>query len=577
MEQPLIPTYFGDIATQYARDVIADAIPACKWTRLACERHLRDLELAAAGWLYEFNPVLTRPDGKQYRPGEHICQFAQLMPHIKGDWAARRELIVLQPWQVFILASIFGWVNVTTKKRRFRVADLFVPRKNAKSTIGAVAGLYMLAVDGEFGAEVYSGATTEDQALEVFRPARLMARATPQYLARYGVVANVSNLSVAETNSKFEPVIGNPGDGASPSCAIVDEYHEHKRADLYDTMKTGMGARSQPLILVLTTSGTDVAGPCYQHQVELQKVLEGVMDDEQRFGIIYTIDDAVDWTSELALQMANPNFGISVDADFLRGQQRDAVDNPRKQNTFKTKHLNVWVAAASPWLNLHKLKAAGDAALSIEDFAGETCWDGLDLASKIDIASRVKLFRRQIEGQSHYYAFSKNYVPQSAVDAPENAHYQGWVIAGHMTATVGNMINLKQIEEELVNDAEKFVQSEVALDAWGAREMAPSLMEQGFTVIDVPMHVRNLSEPMKEIQALIEDGRFHHDDNPAFVWMLSNVDVYPDRNANIFPRKQRVETKIDAAVALILAMGRAMLNTEHGFSLDEFLANPIIV
>lgn len=577
MERALVEMSFGDICTQYAQDVVNEKVLVCHWTRLAAARHLKDLERAKAGWLYEFNPTLTALDGREYQPGERICKFAQLMPHIKGDWAARGESIRLEPWEIFILVSIFGWVLVKTKKRRFRVADLFVPRKNSKSTIGAVIGLFMLAVDGEFGAEVFSGATTEGQALEVFRPARLMARMTPQYLARYGVTVNVSNLSVAQTNSKFEPVIGNPGDGASPSCAVVDEYHEHKRSDLYDTMKTGMGARSQPLLLVLTTSGTDVAGPCYQHQIELQKILAGVLEDEQRFGIIYTIDDNVDWTSEAALLMANPNFGVSVDADFLRGQQREAIDNPRKQNTFKTKHLNVWVAAASPWLNLHKLKAAGDATLKIEDFAGETCYEGLDLASKIDIAARVTLFRRAINGKSHYFAFCRNYVPQSAVDSPENAHYQGWVAGGFMTATVGNMINLRQIEEELVSDAEKFVVGEIALDAWGAREMAPSLLEQGFSVVDVPMHVRNLSEPMKEIEALIEDGRFHHDDNPAFIWMLSNVDVYPDRNANIFPRKQRVETKIDAGIALILAMGRAMINADHNYSFDDFLANPIIV
>lgn len=569
---------FGDIATGYARDIAEARIPACKWTRLACERHLADLDRAAAGgWRYAFNPELTDLEGRLFRPGERMCKFAQLMPHIKGDWAARGEAIRLEAWEVFILASIFGWVHADTGKRRFRVADLFVPRKNSKSTLGAVIGNYMLAVDGEFGAEVYSGATSEDQALEVFRPARLMARSTPHFLARYSVTVNVSNLSVADTNSKFEPVIGNPGDGASPSCAIVDEYHEHKTPSLYDTMKTGMGARSQPLLLVITTSGTDVSGPCFQHQVELQKVLEGVIESDQRFGIIYTIDDGDDWTSELALQKANPNFGISVDADFLRGQQRDAVDNPRKQNTFKTKHLNVWVAAASPWLNLHKLKGAGDALLSLDDFRGETCFDGLDLASKIDIASRVKLFRREIEGKTHYFAFSRNYVPQSAVEKPENAHYSGWVHQGYMTATVGNMINLKQIEEELVADSEKFVVSEVAMDAWGAREMQPSLTEQGFTVVDVPMQVRHLSEPMKEIQALIEDGRFHHDDNPAFVWMLSNVDVYPDRNSNIFPRKQREENKIDAAVALIVAMARAMLNKDQAHSLQDFLANPIMV
>jgi len=560
MERSVEAQNFGEIATQYARDIAELRIPACKWTRLACERHLRDLDRAVAGAsAYVFNPELTDVAGKVYRPAERICRFAQLMPHIKGDWAARRELIKLEAWEVFVLASIFGWVNAKTGKRRFRVADLFVPRKNSKSTLGAVIGNYMLAADGEFGAEVYSGATSEDQALEVFRPARLMARSTPQYLQRYGVTVNISTLSIAETNSKFEPVIGNPGDGASPSCAIVDEYHEHKTPQLYDTMKTGMGARSQPLLLVITTSGSDISGPCYQHQVELQKVLEGVIEDDQRFGIIYTIDDTDDWTSELALLKANPNFGISVDGDFLRGQQRDAIDNPRKQNTFKTKHLNVWVAAASPWINLHKLKLAGDASLDLEQFRGETCYDGLDLASKIDIASRVKVFRREIEGKTHWYAISRNYVPQSAVEDPAKAHYQGWVHQGYMTATVGNMINLKQIEEDLVADSEKCVVAEVAMDAWGAREMMPSLAEQGFTVVDVPMQVRHLSEPMKEIQALIEDGRFHHDDNPAFVWMMSNVEVYPDRNDNIFPRKQREENKIDAAVALIVAMARAMV------------------
>lgn len=576
MEQS-VTAEFEAIATQYARDVVDGKILACKWVRLAAARHLNDLDRAAAGWLYEFNPVLIRADGRAYRPAESVCKFAGFMPHVKADWAARGELVRLEPWQVFILASIFGWVRVTTKKRRFRVADLFVPRKNSKSTMGAVIGLFMLAVDEEFGAEVYSGATTEKQAMEVFTPARLMARMTPGFLQNFHVSVNASNLSIAVSNSKFEPVIGNPGDGASPSCAIVDEYHEHRRPDLYDTMKTGMGARSQPLLLVLTTSGTDVAGPCYQHQLQLQKVLAGVLDDEQRFGIIYTIDDGDDWTTEAALIKANPNFGISVDAEFLRGQQREAEENPRTQNIFKTKHLNVWVAAASPWLNLQKLVAAGDPALRVEDFTGETSFEGLDLASKIDIASRVSLFRREVKGQSHFYAFSKNYVPQSAVDAPENDKYQGWVLAGQMTATVGNMINLRQIEEELVTDAARYVVGEIAMDAWGAREMAPSLMEQGFTVIDVPMHVRNLSEPMKEIEALIEDGRFHHDGNLAFVWMLSNVDVYPDRNSNIFPRKQRQETKIDAAIALILAMGRAMLNNDLEGDYMEFLRNPIIV
>jgi len=554
---------FGDIATRYAREVVEGRIPSCKWHRLACQRHLNDLErIGQPGFPYVFNPELTDSKGKAYRPAERICRFAELMPHIKGDWAARGLLIELGDWQVFILAVGFGWVQQTTGKRRFRIIDLYVPRKNAKSTLASVIGNYMLAVDDEFGAEVYSGATSQDQAMEVFRPALLMARATPRFLAAFGVTVNASNLSVSETNSKFEPVIGKPGDGASPHCAIVDEYHEHKTPDLYDTMQTGMGARSQPLMLVITTAGSDISGPCYLHQAELQKILEGLVENDQRFGIIFTIDEDDDWTGEAAIIKANPNYDISVDAEFLRLQQRDAQADPRKQNVFKTKHLNVWVQAASPWLNLHNLQQGADTTLTLDGFRGEECTVGLDLASKQDIASAVFEFQRQVDGDTHYYAISRNYAPQAAVDKPENAHYQAWVHSGHLIVTPGNMIDLEQIQEELFRVAEIVVIREIVKDQWGGQQLGANLAAQGFTVVDLPQQVRYLSEPMKDIQALVDAGRFHHDGNPCYVWQLSNVEVKPDRNENIFPRKLRAQNKIDAAVATIVAHHRAMVPAE---------------
>jgi len=571
------PTSYGDIATAYARDVVAGKVVACKWHRLACQRHLNDLARAEAGeFAYVWNPELTDTKGKTYHPAERICKFAELMPHIKGDWAARGQLIKLERWQVFILASIFGWVHKVTFKRRFRVADIIVPRKNAKSTLAAVIGNFMLSADGEFGAEVYSGATSQDQAMEVFRPALLMARATPRFVQAYGIMVNVSNLSIAENNSKFEPVIGKPGDGASPSCAIVDEYHEHKTSELFDTMQTGMGARSQPLILVITTAGSDISGPCYLHQVELQKILEGTIENDQRFGIVFTMDDDDDWTSDLALQKANPNYGISIDAEYLQLQQRDAVADTRKQNVFKTKHLNVWVAAASPWLNLHNLQQSGDSALSIESHAWDGCVAGLDLASKQDIASRVQLCWRDLDDGRHYYAFSRNYVPQSTVDKPENAHYQAWVHSGHLIATPGNMIDLEQIQEELIEDASQVHIREVAKDPWGGHQLGANLAAEGFTVVDIPQQVRYLSDPMKEIAAVVDAGRFHHDGNPAYVWMLSNVEVQEDRNENIFPRKSRASNKIDAAVATIVAMNRALAVAPEQSAIDDFIYEPLI-
>lgn len=573
---------YESIAAAYVAAVLDGTRPACKWERLACERHVRDLERAAElsdDFPYAFNPELTHPDGKPYRPGSRVCQFAELLPHVSGDWAARKERIRLEGWQVFALLSIFGWVHRDTGRRRFRKADLVVPRKNAKSTLGAIIGLYMLAADREHGAEVYSGATSRDQALKVFEPARQMARETPEFRARFGVLANVSSLVVMDTNSKFSPLIGKPGDGDSPSCALIDEYHEHATSDQYDTMATGMGARSQPLLAMITTAGTNIGGPCYDHQRQLQKILlgpeRGGLADERRWGIIYSIDPEDDWTSPDALAKANPNLGVSIDPESLLADQQEAVRDPRKAAIFKTKRLNVWVQSARPWLNLENLLRCVDPALRIEDFKGEECWDGLDLASKIDIASRARVFRRELAGEWHYYAFTRNWLPEAAINKPENDHYRGWHQRGDLVKTPGNMIDLGVIQDDVEAAADGHVVQEVAMDAWGSREIAPALQNAGFTVVDVPMTTRHLSEPMKQIAALVDAGRFHLADNQATVWMFSNVEVLEDRNENVFPRKPKPELKIDAAVATILAVGRAMVQNAGDF--EGFLAEPLVV
>lgn len=566
---------YAAIATQYARDVADGRILACKWVRLACSRHLKDLVRAESGWRYVFNPELTAADekdpdsgeivreGKPYRPGSRACFFIELLPHIKGQWAANAEQINLEPWQIFIVCSIFGWVDRTNGRRRFRVADLFVPRKNSKSTMAAGIGLYMLSSDGEFGAEVYTGATSEKQAGEVFNPARLMAERTPAFRQRYGVTVRTGNLSIDRNNSKMEPVIGNPGDGASPSCAIVDEYHEHATEDLYSTMKTGMGARSQPLMLVITTAGDDVAGPCYAHQQELQSVLEGVIEDETRFGVIYTIDvdehgDLEDWTTEAALVKANPNFGVSVDAEFLLTELRDAIRDPRKQATFQTKHLNVWVGSASPWLNLQDWTSLADRSLKIEDFSGEPCWDGLDLANTTDIADVCTVFKRSIGGVEHYYAFWRHYLPALRIQEPENKHYQGWEKGGWLIKTDGGMIDQALIQEHVEADSEKYDLREVGIDNWGSAGISAGLAAAGITVIRVPQTVMHLSPAMKWIDGLVTDKRIHHNGDPVATWGVSNVQNKPDRNQNWFPRRANDSKKIDPALALIIAVGRAM-------------------
>jgi len=328
------------IGNKYAREVVDGKIPACKWIKLACKRHLDDLK--RADWQFRFD------EAKAVR----ACKFIELMPHTKGKWAAKGELLKLSPWQCFMTICVFGWVRSESGNRRFRRALLVVPRKNGKSAFAAAIGLYMLAADKEFGAEVYSGATSEKQAWEVFRPARLMATKNEAMRQHYGIEVNASNINILSDASRFEPVVGKPGDGASPSCSIVDEYHEHTTDELLDTMETGMGAREQPLSLIITTAGTNTAGPCYALQLEAQRMLEGVTTNHEFFALIYGIDPTDDWSTEAALRKANPNLDVSVALDFLSGRQREAVDSSRKQSVFQTKHLNVWVGAREAYFNV---------------------------------------------------------------------------------------------------------------------------------------------------------------------------------------------------------------------------------
>lgn len=533
----------------YVRDVLSGKIPACKWIRLACERHLEDLKRSKSkDWPYRFDAELA----------ERVCRFVELMPHVKGKWAAGKTAarLKLAAWQVFFIGSLYGWVNKATGKRRFRKGRLYVPRKNGKSSLAAPIGLYMFAADGEPGAEVYSGATTEKQAWEVFGPAKQMAAKTPALVERFGISLNAKTMVRLADMSKFEPVIGKPGDGASPHCSITDEYHEHATDDQLATMETGMGARDQPLSLIISTAGDNVAGPCRDDWLECQKILERVIEDERTFALIYTVDPEDDWTSEAALRKANPNYDVSVQAEFLLAQQRDAINNPRKQGHFKTKHLNVWVQARDAFINMQRWAECQDTGLKLGDMRGRRCFIGMDLASKIDLTALELLF--PLEG-GRFARFGKYYLPEETVLLPENQHYQAWHAAGWLTATDGNQTDYFHVLDDIKELAETFEVAEIGFDPHNATMLVTALQGEGLPMVEFGPTVLNFSEPMKQIEALIRDRKLHHNGDPVMTWAMSNVVAKLDRKDNVFPNKERPENKIDPFVALCMAMGRAML------------------
>ena len=547
---------YSAIAERYCRDVISGEIPACKWVKLACQRHLDDLDWQSdEGFRYRYDR------GRAHK----ACAFIELMPHTKGKWAADRQHIVLEPWQAFMTCALFGWMRKHDNTRRYRRFFLLVPRKNGKSAWAAAVGNYMLAADGEYGAEVYSGATSEKQAWEVFRPAKLMASKRPDMCAHYGVTVNASNMHILSSGSRFEPIIGKPGDGASPSCAIVDEYHEHQTDHMFDTMETGMGARDQPVMLVITTAGDNIAGPCYQLQHDAQQMMEGSRSDDETFALIYGIDGDDDPFDPASLEKANPNIGVSVGREYLLTRQRDAMSSPRKAGVFKTKHLNVWVQARDAYFNVVQFQKCADPGLSIDQFEDQECVIGIDLAEKKDLTAVEILFRHK----GGYARFGKYYLPEDTVELPENEHFRRWRDDGQLIQTDGAVTDEREIYNDILEMCDRFRVREVAFDPHHSRQMSVLLMEQGVQCIDFGNRPLLMNEPMRAMDALIADGKLYHDGGQAFEWMLSNV-VQRSRNSDLHsPAKQRPENKIDGPVACMMALGRWLVDEVDGPSVYE--------
>lgn len=543
-------------ADQYIRDVLDGTIPACKQVKQACQRHLDDLEKSKdPEYPYYFDP----------EAGERLCRFAENMVHVKGKWM--RQNITLEPWQCFLEVVPFGWKKKKDDYRRFNRCYIEIPRKNAKSSIAAVNGLYMLTADGEGGAEVYCGATSEVQAWEVFGPAKKMAGWAPEFAEHYGVKVNPNdrspNIVVIETGSKFNPIVGKPGDGSSPHFAIIDEYHEHPTDEQYDTMQTGMGARAQPMLYVITTGGSDTSGPCYSLHQHANRVLDGVIEDDQLFSCIWTIDAEDDWADFEVWKKANPNYGVSIFEDYLKTQHKEAITSARRQNILLCKHLNMWVNAKEAWLSAQEWDACKDESLKESDFTEMDCFVGLDLASSVDIAANVRVYTNLIDDKRHYYVFGKYYLPEKQVFNERSPHYQEWHNKGLLTVTDRDETDFTVIEADITSHAESYKVVELAFDKYQAKHIAQRLTAEGLECVEFPQTKAYMSPAMKEIEAAIKGGRLHHDGNAALTWMVNNVVAKEDDAENIQPVKERPETKIDGAVAMIMAVGRAMMAQDN--------------
>ena len=396
-------------AEDYIDDVLKNRITVCKYTRLAVERHVNDLKRSETeDFPYRFNPEKAK----------RKIIFTQELRHTKGEWASRKQKLFLEPWQQFKDWCVYGWEEKDTGYRRFRKVYIEEARKNGKTTDAAAAANYALLADKESGAEVYCIATKKDQAKIGWSEAERQIQKHPLLKQRTRTYKMNSTVIIPGTASLMRPLgkDSDTEDGQNPHFVLVDEYHAHQTNEMISVMESGMGARTQPMIYIITTAGFDKNGPCYQEERQLViDILEKNLDPvpEHIFGIIYTLDDNDDWTDENVWVKANPNIGVSISWDYLRKQVSEALASPAKQNNVKTKHFNIWTQAVSRWIGAETW-AACDGKVFEEALIGRSCYAGLDLSTNTDITAWVLCFP-PADGEKEYKFLFRFFIPEENI------------------------------------------------------------------------------------------------------------------------------------------------------------------
>ena len=512
--------------------------------QLAIDRHRRDME----------NP----PDGCYYdeAAAERVLEFFRTyLQHTKGRWAG--DAFEPDEWQTeYILKPLFGWKRASGA-RRFRIAWIEIPRKNGKTAMAAGIGLYLLVADNEAGAEVYSGATTRDQARLVWTQARDMSQANE--VLKRNTQAYQASITVPRTNAAFKPVSREAGrlDGLNAHGIILDEVHAHPNPELWDVMVTATGAREQPLLVAITTAGTyapeSIGWQQHQHAIS---VLEGTVRDDGYFAYIAAADADADWKSPETWATANPAIGSTITEEHLAEQCARAESMPSFQNTFRRYHLNQWVEQAERWLDVGAWDACDAVPAHLE---GRECFGGLDLASTRDITALVLVF----PDGDYFDVLCRFWVPGDNIarrSHDDRVPYDAWSRDGHIIATPGNVFDDMAVYGEVMALREQFRIREIGFDPWGATSLAPKLQDAGVEMFPFRQGYASMSGPTKELEKLVVSRHLRHGGQPVLRWMAANAAVVRDPADNIKIDKSKSHERVDGIVALVMATGRAIAN-----------------
>lgn len=535
----------------YARSVVSGDVPAGTYHRLSCARHLRDMARAGTAD-FPFRLELDKV--------ARFVVFVRELKHYKGKWAG--QTIELEPHQVFRLGSMLGWLHIETGLRRFRRAYHEIPRKNGKSLEAATIALYITFYDNEGGADGYCAATKKDQARIVWGDAHQLVKTS---ILRMGIESFARNLNDPATMSKLEP-LGNDSDstdGLNPHLIIQDEFHAYKDRKMIDVLETATGAREQPVDMRITTAGDDPVSPGGDEHAYACQVLDQTLTDEAYFAFIAHADPEDDWKAEATHRKANPNYGVSVKPDDLKALVIKAINMPAAAAAFQQKRLNWWVNTSAPCLSMEGWRK-GQTTWTVEDMKHESCFVGVDLASKLDLCALSFVFPPTV-GRASWRTL--NYIWTPAETLEDRAHrdrapYPLWVAQGWLRTTPGPTIDHNVIREILKLHRDDFDIEQIGFDPWHAHDVIRDLkVEDGFSdtqVIEVRQTYQGVSSAESRFQADVAAAQVDARGCPVTTWCASNVVNLPDGKDNVFFTKKKSRGRIDPIKAATTAMSLAL-------------------
>lgn len=506
------------------------------------------------------------------RKASRVVQFIECLRHTKGEFHGRP--FKLLPWQHKIVRDVFGTVRDDKSDiRQYTQAYIEIAKKNGKSELGAALALNMLVNDDEMKAEVYSCASDRQQAGIVFDVAVDMVKQSPALSKRIKIIPSTKRMVFQPTGSIYQVLSSEVATkhGLNVSACIFDELHTQPTRALYDVMTQGSGdARKQPLWVFLTTAGTDRNSICWEVHSKALDILEGRKNDPRFYPVVFGLPDDADWQDEKNWYLANPSLDHTITIDKVRDAFRKAKETPADENMFRQLRLNQWVKQSIRWMPMDRWDACSN-PVNERELEGRLCYAGLDLSSTTDLTTLVLVFPPEDESEP-YMVLPFFWLPDETLALRvrrDHVMYDVWERQGFLHTTEGNVVHYGHIQQFINQLGERFNIREIAYDRWNATMMVQALEDDGFTLVPFGQGYRDMSPPTKELMRMVLEQKLAHGGHPVLRWNMDNVFVRTDPAGNLKIDKQKSTEKVDGAVALVMALDRAMKNQSGGSVYDD--------